>query len=252
MFFKSTQNKKQSDYVLRRPRYSGDPSPKFCRLDSGLRRNDKNKAFSLVELMVVIGIFAIISGVVIFDYGRFSSNLIVTNLAYESALAVRQAQVYGISVKQTKAAQNTSGVDENASYGVWFSAGDMQNFYLFADNPLIPGNANKFDIDNNEEEELFSMNGSNVISRFCVTPSGGGTAICNSSDSSDALSIIFKRPDPNAKIYGYFSSGNISEGSKAEIMFTSGRGDKEARMTVTSTGQISVDSCNAPGKECPK
>ncbi|MEI7513117.1 MAG: type II secretion system protein [bacterium] len=210
---------------------------------SVFRSRKTTTGFSLIELMVVIGIFAIISGVVIFDYGKFSSNLVVTNLAYEAALAVRQAQVYGISVKQTLTDSNF-----NASYGVWFDKSDSQNFYLFADK----NNNNKYDSDS-EREESFGMNGSNNISRFCVTDSEG--VKCSNDSSIDSISIIFKRPEPNAKIYAY--SGEtpvVNLGSKAEIMFTSGRGDKEARMTVTNTGQISIDSCNNPSKTaspCP-
>jgi type II secretory pathway pseudopilin PulG len=56
IFKKTTQNNKQSDYVLRRPRYSGDPSSEFFRLDSGLRRNDRSRAFTLVETLVAISI----------------------------------------------------------------------------------------------------------------------------------------------------------------------------------------------------
>ena len=69
--------------------------------NSAFRSRKTTTGFSLVELIVVMGIFTIMTSIVIFNYGRFSSNLIVTNLAYESALAVRQAQVYGISVKNT-------------------------------------------------------------------------------------------------------------------------------------------------------
>ena len=102
------------------------------------------------------------------------------------------------------------------------------------------------------------MNGSNVIKYFCVTYSDGATKICSGSGLTN-LSIIFKRPEPNAKIFGFSSPSALIDGggtektfSKAEIMFTSGRGDKIARITVTNTGQISVDSCNAPGKTCPE
>lgn len=68
------------------------------------------------------------------------------------------------------------------------------------------------------------------------------------------MSIIFKRPEPNALIYGFLGGSQYGPASEAQIMFTSGRGDKTARMTVTNTGQISVDSCNNPAKNsnpCP-
>jgi prepilin-type N-terminal cleavage/methylation domain-containing protein len=200
--------------------------------------NDRNRAFSLVELMVTVSIFAIISGVVIYDYGKFSSNLVVTNLAYEAALAVREAQVYGISVKKT-----LSEGTFDSSYGVWFDLSDpalAQTFYLFADNTK-----NNLRDDNTENEEVFGMNGSNIIKNFCVTKSGDPLPICSGGDQNQ-LSIMFTRPNPEAKIHIFKDDVEVGVGisfTKAEIMFTSGRGDKTARMTVTNTGQISVDSC---------
>ena len=126
---------------------------------------------------------------------------------------------------------------------------------MFADKGSAPDK--KRNTDTSEDEEAFSMNGSNLIKSFCVTPAVGGTATCSGGLGLQSLSIIFKRPDPNAKIYGFAVSGgsDVLNGSKAEIMFTSGRGDKIARMTVTNTGQISVNSCpidaDAPN-QCPE
>jgi hypothetical protein len=138
---------------------------------------------------------------------------------------------------------------------VWFEVPAApalnQNFYLFSDK--VGGGTNKYD-GGSENEESFSMNGSNVISNFCITIVGSQT--CSKGGGLSSMSIMFKRPEPNALIYGYNSSGATvgGLGSKAEIMFTSGRGDKTARMTVTNTGQISVDSCGNPAKNttpCP-
>lgn len=220
------------------------------------RKIKKQKGFSLVELMVVIGIFAVISGVVLFNYGRFSSNLVVTNLAYQAAIAVREAQIYGISVKQ---ASSTAGF--STPYGVWFSkdvnsGAGIQNFYLFADNPSKTGSKNIRESDMSEDEEAFGMSGSNRIKYFCVISSSG--SFCSDSGKLDALSIIFRRPDANAHIYGFLGgagvynsvAGTDKEFDRAEIMFTSGQGDKTARMTVYNNGQISVDACDNGIKTC--
>ena len=58
-----------------------------------------NRGFSLVELLVVISIFTIISSVVVFRQSKFSSDILITNLAYQMALEIREAQTYGIGVK---------------------------------------------------------------------------------------------------------------------------------------------------------
>jgi len=215
----------------------------------GSRAKKTNAGFSLIELIVVMGIFTIITSVIMFNYGRFSSNLVVTNLAYEAALAVRQAQVYGISVKRT----NVDGSNFDAAYGVWFDKNDLQAFYLFADQPGTEARTNQFDVTLNETEESFGLNGSNIIDDFCVKESNG-TKSCKSTGDIDSMSIVFKRPEPNAKIYGFPSIGvPIEFASQAEVIFTLGRGDKRARMTVTNTGQISIDSCNNPltTNDCP-
>ena len=216
-------------------------------------KKEKEKGFSLVELIVVIGIFAVISGIVLFNYGRFSSNLVVTNLAYQAALAVREAQVYGISVKQTK-----TGNKFDASYGVWFNQSSNQNFYLFADKTKDGKRADGM----SEDEEVFGMSGTNKISSFCVFQ--GSTSYCsNKSNGPSSISITFARPNPNAFIYGFNAANNdiitgqsnlnnLTLFDRAEIMLTSGQGDKIARMTVYNSGQISVDSCNSPrgGNPC--
>lgn len=209
--------------------------------------NQKTEAgFSIVELLVVMAIFLVITSISVFNYGKFSSNLIVTNLAYEAALAVRQAQVYGISVKK-----GASGTNFNSAYGVWFakpSGADLnQSFYLFSDQD----GDNKYTIDGgvSEIEETFTMNGSNIVDDFCVTGIESGIPVtkCSKTGGINSMAIIFKRPEPNAKIYAFNGDTSVSGSfTEAQIIFTSGRGDKRARMTVTSTGQISIDSCNNP------
>jgi prepilin-type N-terminal cleavage/methylation domain-containing protein len=53
--------------------------------------NLKNKGFTLVELMVTVGIFTIISGLLLARYSNFNQGIILTNLAYDIALTIRSA-----------------------------------------------------------------------------------------------------------------------------------------------------------------
>ena len=201
------------------------------------------KGFTLVELIVVIAIFAIISSVTLFNYGNFSSNLIVTNLAYQAALEVRQAQVYGISVKQVKGGTGLPA-DFNAAYGVWFdgtSQSSLQGFTLFSDR-----NGNFIYDGTLENEESIQLPNSSFIKRFCIR-SGSLGWLCSDVGGIKFMSISFKRPNPDSKIYGFYDLGGVNPviiGTDAEIQFTTNRGDKISRMKVTSTGQISIDSCN--------
>lgn len=63
------------------------------------KRQEKlhKEGFSVIEFIVVMSIFAIMSSVTLFDYNRYRNNVEETNLAQSVALLVRQAQLYGIS-----------------------------------------------------------------------------------------------------------------------------------------------------------
>jgi prepilin-type N-terminal cleavage/methylation domain-containing protein len=60
---------------------------------------NKKAGVTLIELMVVISIFAIISATVIVDYRSFSSSISTQNLADDIALSIRKAQGYAIGVR---------------------------------------------------------------------------------------------------------------------------------------------------------
>lgn len=53
---------------------------------------NKTKGFSLLELLVVISIFTIITTIALFNQGQLNSNVLLTNLAYDVALTVREVQ----------------------------------------------------------------------------------------------------------------------------------------------------------------
>lgn len=67
----------------------------------------KHKGFTLIEFIVIISIFAIMSAVALFNYQGFRSSVSLGNLSRDIALTIRQAQVFGWS---TITANDTSGV----------------------------------------------------------------------------------------------------------------------------------------------
>ncbi len=92
-----------------------------------LRTHAVNVGFSMVELMISIGIFMLITGILLANFPSFSSKISLENLAYEIALSIREAQIYGLSVKQF----GTGGFDYG--YGIHFDNTDYNSFILFAD-----------------------------------------------------------------------------------------------------------------------
>ena len=60
----------------------------------------RSRGFTLYELLISMAIIVLVAGIVIYNHKRFETDIEITNVAYRVALELRQAQVYGISVKQ--------------------------------------------------------------------------------------------------------------------------------------------------------
>ncbi|MFA6463473.1 MAG: hypothetical protein WCV55_00530 [Candidatus Paceibacterota bacterium] len=206
------------------------------------------KGFSLVEMMVVVTIVIVITSILLFKQSKFSSDILVTNAAYEVALAIRQAQVYGISSKQA-----STGTNLNVGYGIYLSSPVSNSFIIYSDagyggNPVVyPFNFNTH-IQNPTETEYTSVDSPRLtqgqtILRFCadgVCSSGTATQLNN-------LDIGFIKPNPSALIYA--NNSNIRSGN-ATIVVVSALGDKCRIVRITSIGQISVDTPRPEADEC--
>lgn len=210
----------------------------------------KNKAFTLVELMVTISIFLVISSVVIFNYGDFKSTVSLQNLTDDIALSIRKAQSYAIGAKGTGSVVK----DFTNSYGIHFSVdsngtgldGSNKSFVLFyslSTSKMYPSvNSGTCANGSNNCVELFTITGKNKIDGIILN---NGSV---ESSKSGSLDISFLRPDPRA----YFcyranaSSGicDIATISSASIIISNGQTDlslKKGKMiTVQNTGQISI------------
>ena len=94
------------------------------------------KGFTLVELLVVVSIIGVISTVIVFNHKKFNDNLEITNLSHDVALYIRQAQVYGVSVKELKDISLTEEERFDTPYGIHFDiklAVNNKSFIFFAD-----------------------------------------------------------------------------------------------------------------------
>lgn len=139
------------------------------------------RGFTIVEVMVSVAIIALISSVVMFQYKNFDSKLLLRNVAYEIAISLRSAQIYGISVRGSGGAFQTG-------YGVHFDNSTPTSYTTF------------IDLDNSgtynnitEKLETGTIDRNNQISDLCV--STGGAPVCGKA----SLDMIFVRPDPDAK-----------------------------------------------------
>lgn len=181
--------------------------------------------FTLVELLVVASIITIITLVILAKHGSFNSTILLKSLAYDVALSVRQAQVYGISVR----AAQSGGDPFDVGYGIYITSANPTTYVFFED----------LDRDNHydgeaESVEVFSVRRGYRLARFCaLLPSG--IERCAPGELT-SLSVAFDRPDPEAII----TSDLLNDAYASAYIEVESPGGTRMRIDVSSTGQISV------------
>ncbi len=179
----------------------------------------------MIELMVSAGILVVISSLVLAQHSRFSGNLLISNLAYDMALTLRQAQVYGLSVREF----GTGSGEFDIGYGVHFDEATPTSYILFVDrdkNGVYGGVT--------ENVEIFTLRQGNTIQGFCATLSSG-VEKC-SGGGFTTLDIVFVRPDPDANIRSDIA-GDLYESARVTVESRQG---VTRTIDVVATGQISV------------
>ena len=214
----------------------------------------KNAGFTLIELLVVLAIFTLIMGVALFNQAGLNSNIMITNLAYETALAVREAQTYGISVRSTASSSAPSDVNFDKGYGTYFDMSTPYQFVVFGDSDA--NNTYTQGYTPSELQSLYEIKNQrgNKITRVCVgnTNAGGQIVPCNSNSSNkvDKLSIIFKRPNPEAAFWVTDSLGGTNRVTNGPAVIVVNNADNSncRAIVVEVTGQIRVE--NSSGQNC--
>ena len=182
------------------------------------------RGFSLIELLVVTGIFIVITGVVLANNSQFNSSVLLGNAAYDIALSVRQAQVYGLST------QEYAG-EFQLGYGIHFSG--TGDYFLFADRGALPNK--RYDADTDTIVQTYSLGRGYTIKSFCGQRSDGSEDCSDNAAALTHLDIAFLRPNPDSTI----TSDSPLVYSIGKIVVTSGSGETRT-VSVQSTGQISV------------
>ena len=208
-----------------------------------------NRGLTLIELIVVISIFLVITSTVIFDYGNFKSNVSLQNLTDDIALAIRKAQSFAIGARAVDTSSGTA--DFSRSYGVHFSTdsttvgtldSSTKSFLMFSADPSNKEYDNSTstgacgDSTQNNCIEAFNITTSDYIKEIWidgVLQSPGAT-----------LDIIFSRPNPRA----YFCfrptmSSSCVSASYVQVKISNGQlldKEKTKIISVQNTGQISI------------
>ncbi len=187
----------------------------------------KNRGFTMIELIVVIGILVVITGIILANYGRFGSAMLLRNLTYDLALTVREAQVYSISGK-------FQDVDVFAKVPiiVYFdlTGGYSHPFYMFRDVGL------DWQQTNLATENINNYNLGHGFKIVSIEANGGTVT------GITKLAIAFQRPEPDADIRDGITSAQYSD---ARIIVQSPEG-KKLSVFIEGAGQISVQRVTTP------
>jgi prepilin-type N-terminal cleavage/methylation domain-containing protein len=212
------------------------------------------KGFTLIEMLVVISIFAVVSTVLLFHYSDFSTNAAVDTLSQEIALSVRKAQSYATSVRSLDGTNSITS-DTFPAYGISFSVNPTaqtvndptdSSFILFADaSPQANGvTSNTY---NNDGICGTPAVGSECVENFGITADDKIVSLCTGTDAGNdctnkTVDVVFHRPNPDAIICipNATNDGCVGTISDLEVTVQSPKGLQHV-ITIWNTGQISVN-----------
>lgn len=206
-----------------------------------------SKGFTLAELVVVIGIFSIIAGIILFNHRSFSNNATTNNVAQEMALLVRKAQSYSLGLQ----APGLLATLPVRGYGVRFESNlidramffvelDPDNQYTSTIFPPTCGAPNSLGGVTEECIEYALINSNDRIDNIIVDGE-----IIKMSDPASAVDIIFKKPSGDVvfcvhKFGSTCSSTTATPVGVVDIVIVSESG-KSKSVHIYGNGQISVE-----------
>ena len=171
-------------------------------------------------------------------YGTFNQGVIMTDLAYDTALAIQNAQASALDVQgaATSGAPNT--VLYNNVYGIHFTA--PSNSFIYFVNPAnSTTTASKVyvSVGPNVSGNLgtYTMKAGDTVSQMCVISS-----CASGGKPASALDVSFQRPNPDATITASTSGGTVST-VYADITI-SGSDGSTRDVIIQGTGEISVSN----------
>ena len=209
----------------------------------------------MIEMLVVIAIIGIITIVVITSQGSFNKSIILSNAAYDLALALRSAESYGLGSRVLTPEGTHTG------YGLEFTVG--QTFTLFADpypaqptsslgcHPAPPAGDNApdakwgdciYDSAQDQKVTTYTLHRGITVSDVCAySTSGSFCAGASAPNHLDRLDIVFVRPNPTPFLSkdGAYDSG--SPITSACITLTSPQGGVKY-VAVSAAGQIDANA----------
>ena len=185
------------------------------------------RGVTIIEILVVLAIFAIVSGVVFFNFKGLNDVVYLERLTHDIASQIEEAKRAAIS------GENPFLFTGKPSYGVHFDRSVSPNtITYFADQD----NDSFFDDPGELLGTSLSPQTGYGINKICVNNT---TSLCSLSNRNN-LTVVFTRPFPDAVLSAEDSLGAIDKTiSNAQIEVIS-PDNLRRTITVRVTGQVSV------------
>lgn len=198
----------------------------------------------MIEMMVVLAIIGILTVSVVGNYGSFRSATVATNMAYELAGSIRQAQLYGLGVRLNgQVGTFTAEGSPNDTYGVELAKG-VPSYSIFRDKGTPNATCDSgcsCDDSAGECVEQVTMLQQVTVEALCTGDASmtGQELLEGGSCDHTSLSVMYTRPNPEASIYASSGTGDTLAG----ILI---RGGAHCRLVrVYQNGQIAVENVPA-------
>jgi prepilin-type N-terminal cleavage/methylation domain-containing protein len=206
------------------------------------------RGFTIIELVVTLAIFTIISAITLANFPGVGSRMNLELLANDVALLIRQAQVYGLGIK------NVSGI--YPTYGVHVSSASSLIFYYNKNGPAY------YDPTNSGMIENYTFGSGETVEEICIGPQNAGPNttddVCKdfTAGKKPSLDVAFTRPRPDAHlcirdtVNDTSCIGTTAGQTNAKIVIDSARGHRRM-IVVWNNGQIEVKCLNSGVETCP-
>lgn len=181
--------------------------------------NSRRDGFTLVELIVAVGVFLVISALILADFPDFFRRLELSRTAQAVALSFREAESAALAVREFG-----SGIFP--AYGLHFENPPTKSYILFADL-----NSNRLYDGTSEQADAFNITGPPLISRICVNTKSFPPGNC----SISRLDVVYVRPNPDI----FITADGIAF-NDAEIIIKLPTGE-ERKIIIWTTGQLSIE-----------
>ena len=179
-----------------------------------------NKGFTVVEIVVVLGIMAVITGIVLFNVGSEKQNAALFRSAQNLSLNLRKAENNALSSKVFKDSKVPCG------WGVHFNGVDSTSYAIFADTTIAQNCFGRnYKMDSGEELETVNLEAGVKIK-----------SINNNILDINISDVVFTPPAPLVRFTSFYGG---QDGSNTINIILVNKNSSTRTIAINKTGFIS-------------